>query len=92
MRKELVEIYSDASNYTIMRHPARKFPGSLVQGDTLSCLCSMAEGALEGLSSPNGDRGEALEELAELAELLRGRLDHYASVLREHDLELPYFE
>src|SRR5262245_1747536 len=40
MHVEQVEIYSDVSNAAVMRHPGRRFPGVLVQGDTLYTLCS----------------------------------------------------
>ena len=32
MRKAEVEIYSDQSNYAVMRHPGRNFPGALNSG------------------------------------------------------------
>ncbi|WP_425506589.1 DUF6959 family protein [Sphingomonas kyeonggiensis] len=38
MRTELIEIYSDATNAAVMRHPGRQFPGMLIQGDTLYSL------------------------------------------------------
>jgi hypothetical protein len=39
MRVETVEIYSDATNAAILRHPDRRFPGLLIQGDTLHTIC-----------------------------------------------------
>lgn len=39
MHVEPVEIYSDLSNGAIMRHPGRRFPGVLIQGDSLYLLC-----------------------------------------------------
>jgi len=35
MRTENVEILSDRTNTAVMRHPGRRFPGVLVQGDSL---------------------------------------------------------
>lgn len=35
MRVEPVEIYSDATNAAVMRHPGRHVPGFLIQGDSL---------------------------------------------------------
>lgn len=49
MRIEPVEIYSDASNQAILRHPARRFPGILVQGDTLKILHGELVAALNGV-------------------------------------------
>jgi hypothetical protein len=37
-----VEIYSDATNAAIIRHPDRRFPGVLIQGDTLNILARTA--------------------------------------------------
>lgn len=45
MRTESVEIYSDETNRAVIRHPGRKFPGVLIQGDTLFTLCEMADEA-----------------------------------------------
>lgn len=36
-RKEL-EVFSEASNYGIVRMPGRQFPGCVVQGDSLSIM------------------------------------------------------
>ncbi len=43
MRKEYVEIYSNATNMAVMRYPVRRFPGVLVQGDTLSGMDSWGQ-------------------------------------------------
>jgi len=88
MRVEPVEIYSDASNHAVMRHPGRKFPGSLVQGDTLWTLVRQAEGIRMNLRE--GDRDEALEDLDDLIEKLRARVEHYTNVLSEHGITLPF--
>lgn len=90
MRVEPVEIYSDASNHAVMRHPGRKFPGSLVQGDTLHILTRQAETIRSALHA--GDRDDALIELDDLIEKLRSRLDHYSNVLREHGISLPFYD
>jgi hypothetical protein len=37
MHVEKVEIYSDKTNSAVLRHPARKFPGVLIQGATFIC-------------------------------------------------------
>ncbi len=40
-----VEIFSDETNRAVMRHPSRRFPGVLVQGDSLYALCALADEA-----------------------------------------------
>jgi hypothetical protein len=88
MKIEQVEIYSDTSNAAIMRHPGRKFPGSLIQGDSLHILVGEARELLAAVAK-SGD-----EDLTGLAqdhlEKLEGRLKHYEKVLEEHGIQLPY--
>lgn len=43
MRSDSVEIYSDQTNAAVMRHPDRRFPGILIQGDSLYTLCAIAD-------------------------------------------------
>lgn len=90
MKPVEMDVYSELSNYMVARHPGRKFPGALVQGDSLYVLTSQAEQALERLRS--GATGDAKEVLAELAQALRGRLEHYKRTLDEHGMELPFVE
>jgi hypothetical protein len=83
-----VEVYSDASNFAVMRHPGRKFPGALVQGDTLFNLCKSADRACEAAKESGCER--AFEEINQLRNDLWYRLNHYKSVLESHGIELPY--
>ncbi|MFI4852939.1 MAG: DUF6959 family protein [Gimesia chilikensis] len=83
-----VEIYADTSNYAVMRHPGRNFPGALIQGDSLSILCKSADAVRRELD--RGDLEEALGELEDLRELLWGRLEHYRAVLEDHQFQLPF--
>jgi hypothetical protein len=88
MHVEFVEIYSDASNGAVMRHPGRRFPGILVQGDTLSGLCSKADRLCA-----NGQRQLDAEDYLELNDLrnhLWRFLLHYKMVLGEHNIPLPF--
>lgn len=85
-----VEIYSDQSNAPVMRHPGRRFPGVLVQGDTLYSLCRQADlVCAEGLSQL---APESYQELNELRNSLWGFLTHYKRILGEHDIALPFSE
>jgi len=60
LRIEQVEIYSDASNMAIMRHPGRRFPGMLIQGDSLHNLCQAVESLCSGLGKSPEAREHAL--------------------------------
>jgi hypothetical protein len=86
MRTETVEIYSDAPN-AVMRHPGRKLPGVLVQGDSLAKLCASADTLIAagwGVLSE-----EDFEKLSGLRDQLRGYLNQYKAVLAAHGIELP---
>lgn len=80
-----VEIYSDVSNYAVMRHPGRNYPGILVQGDSLSILCHSADEVRQQFD--NGDIEEALGALDEVRTMLWDRLNHYKAVLADHGLD-----
>ena len=86
MRKEEEEIYSDASNAAVLRHPGRRFPGVLIQGDTLNNWSGMAKAALKG-AAPDS---EQYDDLVELTKQLEGYVSHYARVLQEHGMALPF--
>ena len=89
MRKEPVEIFSDASNAAILRHPGRNFPGVLVQGDTLHTLIESLSVVQRESASLSEDAAGELEGVVErLGELL----EHYKSVLVEHKIPLPFYE
>lgn len=81
-----VEIFSDATNAVVMRHPGRHFPGVLVQGDTLSNLCKAADEACAGLSPST----EAFAAANDLRSHLWDLLNHYKIVLDTHGLPLPF--
>jgi len=90
MHLEQVEIYSDATNAAVLRHPSRRFPGVLVQGDTLWSLCHKADAlCAESRSQLDSQR---YAELNELRNTLWGLLTHYKAVLGEHDISLPFSE
>ena len=85
-----VEIYSDQTNAAVMRHPGRRFPGVLVQGDSLYALCVQAD---EVCASAKGMLDQdSYEELNELRNVLWKYLNHYKSVLGEHKMQLPFSE
>jgi hypothetical protein len=90
MRIEPVEIYSDETNAAVMRHPGRRFPGILVQGDTLWTLCSRADEACKNGRSVLDD--ETYQELNSLRNSLWGLLTHYKETLGAHDVHLPFSE
>jgi hypothetical protein len=90
VRIESVEIYSDATNVAILKHPGRRFPGVLLQGDTLHEMLRKAARVNAAASDllPEDER----YELAELHEHLAELVAHYKRTLAEHNLPLPFAE
>jgi hypothetical protein len=88
MRSQSVEVFSDQPNAAVMRHPGRRFPGILFQGDSLHTLCNIADDACNqvGRGSPGYD------EVNELRNLLWSSLTHYKTVLMENGIPLPFSE
>lgn len=90
MRNENVEIYSDQTNAAIMRHPGRRFPGVLIQGDSLYALCARADRACAAAKSQLDP--QAYGEINALRNGLWDYLTHYKVVLGEHQIPLPFSE
>ena len=90
MRTDIVEIYSDQTNAAVMRHPGRKFPGLLIQGDNLYYLCHQADIACS--RAKNVVTSDAYEEMNDLRNKLWSYLTHYKTVLGEHQIPLPFSE
>lgn len=88
METKPVEIFSEASNFAIVRVPGRQFPGCVVQGDSLSILLGNAKEVWEKIKV--SDDEELVGAAQELVESLQSRLDHYERVLTEHGMKLPY--
>jgi hypothetical protein len=90
MHTSAVDIYSDASNSAVMRHPGRRFPGVLIQGDTLHSLCAALDDVCErGRASL---QAEVFDDLDDVRGQLRGLLDHYKATLIAHGMQLPFVE
>jgi hypothetical protein len=81
MKVESVEIYSDATNMAVVKHPGRAYPGVLVQGDTLHSMVASLGDCLPD---------EAAGRLQEVAERLEDMLTHYRSVLAANQIQLPF--
>jgi hypothetical protein len=89
MEKLELEVYSQATNQAIVRIPSRRFPGLVIQGDTLSSLANSAASIYE-LAKKHADT-ELMEEACDLKDRFNDYLLHYEHVLGEHNIELPYF-
>lgn len=88
MHVDQVEIFSNKTNKAVMRHPSRRFPGVLIQGDVLYSLCRRADIMCEQI----GRGSPTFKEANELRNMLQGYLSHYKAVLAEHEIRLPFSE
>ena len=82
------ELFTDGSNNAVVRLPGRRFPGVLVQGDTLALLRFDLAEVQRALS--DGDVDEARDSLAFVLRDLDGWLERYISALAEHGIQLPF--
>lgn len=90
MRKEAVEIYSDQTNTAVLRHPDRRFPGVLIQGDSLYRICVQADDAC--LAAKDQFGSDEYANLNQLRNSLWTYLNHYKNILSEHQIPLPFNE
>jgi hypothetical protein len=90
MKKENLDVYSEASNFAVIKAHGRSFPGSLIQGDSLYILCKESKKISELAISIGIQNEEFLDLLQEHQEKLLERLVHYQNVLLENGIELPY--
>ena len=90
MKEAEVELYSEATGAAIVRVPGRRFPGVVLQGDSLSILHVNAKDLSTRLKELGVQDEELLYAAQELQEQLLSRLLHYQQVLAVHGIELPY--
>ncbi len=83
-----VELVGYSSNAAVVRLAGRKYPGIVLQGDSLHAAESAATRALHAID--NGNLEEAKAEVEELRVTLRSLRQTYEDVLAENDLPLPY--
>lgn len=88
MKIEKCEIYSDASNAAVIKHPSRTYPGTLMQGDSLHNLVQDLNDAKAEIDE--GNLREGVEILDGVIDSLSDRLEHYTKVLEVHGIELSF--
>jgi hypothetical protein len=87
-RASQLEMWSAQLNSSIVRVPGRRFPGVVIQGDSLSILFDLAMYVADGVSK-TADSGlrDAAEELAEK---LFAHVKNYELVLEARGVVRPY--
>jgi hypothetical protein len=85
MKKEAtVEIYAEESNFAVIRIPSRRYPGLLIQGDSLAGIVGELEEAIRLFDT---DRDESLGCLELAINELRWRLKAYREVCSSNSIE-----
>lgn len=78
-----VKLLTEATNYAVVQLPERKFPGVVVQGDSLNNLISLLEAAL-------ADESERLDLIEETLDILMGARSRYEATCSAAGIALPY--
>lgn len=81
-------LFTDGVNDAVVRMPGRRFPGVLVQGDSLHILRSDVAEVVEACE--RGDLVEARESASFLLANLDALLARYEAALAEHEIPRPY--
>ena len=85
---EQAQILSHIPNSGIVQLPGRRFPGVVIQGDTLSNLFDGARYLLAQFRELRDE--ERYYEVLMLAEQLQAQLQHYEQTLAQSGTQLPY--
>ncbi|MFD5633804.1 DUF6959 family protein [Streptomyces sp. NPDC127077] len=88
MERIEAELLTDGGNHAVVRMPGRRFPGVLVQGDSLHILRSDVAEVVEACE--RGDLDEARESAGLLLASLDTLLARYEAALGEHEIPRPY--
>ncbi|MGC4983242.1 DUF6959 family protein [Streptomyces sp. DT193] len=88
MERVEAELFSDGGNDAVVRMPGRRFPGVLVQGDSLHILRSDMAEVMEACE--RGDLDEARDSAGLLLDYLDTLLVRYEAALGEHEMPRPY--
>jgi hypothetical protein len=83
-----VQLLSHPANFAVVQLSQRKYPGVVIQGDTLHSLVKQLERMSRLLDS--GASGEALDEIKYVTGILTEALKHYEQICSERGIELPY--
>ncbi len=88
MENPEIKLLSMASNSVVVQTPYRRFPGIIIQGDTLHTWYCLLEECQKCVAASDID--EASQCISELRSKIQAHLIHYERVLKEIDLKLPY--
>lgn len=88
MERVEAELFTDGGNNAVVRLPGRRFPGVLIQGDSLAVLRSDVAEVVAACEQ--GDVVEACETAGLLLADLDALLTRYSAALNAHEIPRPY--
>ncbi|MFD5322307.1 DUF6959 family protein [Streptomyces sp. NPDC127092] len=88
MERIEAELFTDPGNEAVVRLPPRRFPGVLIQGDSLSIIRGDVAEIVEACAQ--GDIDNAHEAATILLANFDELLDRYEKALEAHGIEPPY--
>ncbi|WP_405999503.1 DUF6959 family protein [Streptomyces sp. NBC_00829] len=88
MERVEAELFTDGGNNAVVRLPGRRFPGVLIQGDSLAILRGDVAEAVEAFDQ--GDVAGARESAGPLLADLDALLTRYTDALEAHEIPRPY--
>ena len=83
-----VTLLSRPANFAVVQLTERKFPGVVVQGDTLNALVNRLHQLALLLDS--GELEDLRDGIADMKEVLAEARTHYEAVCSEYGIALPY--
>ncbi|MCX5255521.1 hypothetical protein OOK27_15485 [Streptomyces canus] len=88
MERIEAELSTDGGNDAVVRMPGRRFPGVLVQGDSLHVLRSDVAEVMQACE--RGDLDEARDSAGFLLADLDALMGRYEAALNQHGIPRPY--
>ncbi len=88
MEQVQAELFTDGGNDAVVRLSGRRFPGVLIQGDTLSILMADVAELIELCAA--GDMEEAKYAAGLLHAELGSKLQRYTDALEVHGIPRPF--
>lgn len=88
MERVEAELFTDGGNNAVVRLPPRRFPGVLIQGDSLSIIRSEVAEVVKACDQ--GDLAGARETAGLLLAHLDELLARYTAALDAHKVPRPY--
>ncbi|MCL1920733.1 MAG: hypothetical protein FWG50_06600 [Kiritimatiellaeota bacterium] len=88
MKKQELIIYSETVNCPVVQMPERKFPGIVLQGDSLKNLSDIVKSIAKRAQHIKND--ELQGEIQDLGAILSCYLECYERTLEFNKIRLPY--